>query len=205
MFRILLVFFISLTVMSLSTGICAESASNPKYRIVYVDFCSGWEFYESSEYAEYRRACFHSVWEEHIAQTDIDLYVQCLEGGTCEEDREYRAWCQTDNPGPDAIQIQNSNRMVVELSPEDCDFSFNSVGTQLSAVSDGSHKITIDFASYHEQWVGLDEKRCMRKSLGGKEVTRSAEIEAVIEGMYVSGGGRIRTVISDHMIENCNN
>lgn len=181
----------------------AGRASTPGYRILNVDFCSDWELFQSSGYDEYRRACFHAIWEKHNDATDIYVYVECLEGpGTC-EDGEKRAWCQTDNPGPDAIQVQNPNRMVVELTPADCDSSFNSVGTQLSAESNGLENTRIDYETMHIRWVNDSGQHCMQKMIGGREVNRSADFEAVIEGMYVAGPGYIKTVVTNRLIENC--
>jgi hypothetical protein len=45
----------------------------------------------------------------------------------------------------------------------------------------------------------------MQKMTGGWEVNRSADFEAVIEGMYVSGPGYIKSVVTNRLIENCGN
>jgi len=168
-----------------------------------IDWCSTEFYYSSVEYDELRFACFNLIEDYATQQTDITASIHCVGWqGTC-EGFDTRAYCQTDNPGPYAIQVVNNNKIIVDLQPEDCDSSLNAVGTQFSASYNGEVSNSFDYGDFRANWINKEGTHCKYMSEGGKQEERYADIVANIEGVDVAGKAFIRTITTDDATSNC--
>lgn len=201
--KILFQLFVAI-ILSLTSVHADSNKSDQVYRYQRIHYCTDFYFYEDAEYSERRSACFSLGGDTNYEQIDIKAYIRCRQDeGTCEDDDEYRAYCQIDNAGPEVVQVLNKNQVIVDIRPEDCDVAINSVGSQFSASANGIVKERFDYANYFIHTYQLD-RQCIIHSKGGSQEARLSDMEAVIEGKAAENSGvYIYTITTGSLFNPC--
>jgi len=180
--------------------------SNNSYQVHQyqrIHYCTDFYFYEDEKYSERRSACFSLGFDANIEQIDIKAHIRCRQDeGTCEDDEDYRAYCQIDNAGPEVVQVLNKTQIIVDIQPEDCDVAINSVGSQFSATTNGIVQERLDYGNYFMRLLNYDTQ-CIIHSKGGSQERRSVDVEAVIEGKAVVSAASIYTITTDSLFNPC--